>query len=259
MSNSEATPYDSRLVVYTAIFGPEDHLQEPLVQPANVRFVCLTDQSFRSRKWEVIKIPPPVQGDMQRSNRFCKLFPNKFFPEHEYSVYIDGNMLVRGNPEQFIKKYLVDTNIAFFDHQNIPNSQIDCIYDEAELIYELAKKGTRKDDPELVKRQMEFYRKERYPAHNGLISGMTIARRHHAPDVIAAMEAWWNMLNTWSRRDQLSFNYIAWKLGLRVAYMPGDSTDNPYFFRVGHRLPFGRQLRLYLLAIPRRIMKQIRG
>lgn len=252
MNPQQSAPKDSRIVVYTAIFGPEDRLREPRVLSPNIRFVCLTDQPFRSTAWEIKKIAPPVAGDMQRSNRFCKLFPNIFFPEHEYSIYIDGNMLVREDPSLLISEYLADANIAFFSHKNIVVSPIDCIYDEAELIFDLMKKGTRKDDPAIISAQMKFYHDEGYPAHNGLISGMVIVRRHNAPDVVSAMGVWWKMLHDWSRRDQLSFNYVAWKLGLRVAYMSGDSTDNVYFLRMAHRLPFWRQARLYLKAALRR-------
>ncbi|OGZ05819.1 MAG: hypothetical protein A2845_03375 [Candidatus Lloydbacteria bacterium RIFCSPHIGHO2_01_FULL_49_22] len=247
-------PIKKRIVVYTAIFGPVDHLQEPLVIPADCDFVCLTDQSFRSKVWQVRRIASPLPGDFQRSNRFCKLFPHKFFPEYEYSIYVDGNMIIHGDVSVLIKSSLKSANIAFFDHAQIKNSPIDCIYDEAELIYKLALKGRHKDDPVIVRAQMERFHKEGYPEHNGLISGMVVLRRHNEPDVIRAMEAWWGCLTTMSRRDQLSFNYVAWKLGLRVAYLPGDSTDNPYFFRAAHRLSLSRRIRAHALAVKKRLM-----
>jgi hypothetical protein len=45
------------------------------------------------------------------------------------------------------------------------------------------------------------------------------------------MEDWWTEIKYNSKRDQLSFNYCAWKNGLKFNYMDGDSRDNEYFYR----------------------------
>jgi hypothetical protein len=41
--------------------------------------------------------------------------------------------------------------------------------------------------------------------------------RRHTPAVAAFNEAWWAEIQAGSRRDQVSFTYVAWKLGLRYA------------------------------------------
>jgi hypothetical protein len=45
------------------------------------------------------------------------------------------------------------------------------------------------------------------------------------------MEDWWTEIKYGSRRDQLSFNYVAWKNNLKFNYIEGDSRDNKYFKR----------------------------
>ena len=45
------------------------------------------------------------------------------------------------------------------------------------------------------------------------------------------MELWWEELKYNSKRDQLSFNYCAWKYKLKFNYMDGDSRNNEYFLR----------------------------
>ena len=70
-----------------------------------------------------------------------------------------------------------------------------------------------------------------YPANNGLITGMVILRRHNEKDCIETMEDWWTEVKYNSKRDQLSFNYCAWKNDLTFNYMDGDSRDNEYFYR----------------------------
>ena len=45
------------------------------------------------------------------------------------------------------------------------------------------------------------------------------------------MEDWWTEIKYGSKRDQLSFNYVAWKNSLNFNYMDGDSRNNEYFYR----------------------------
>lgn len=227
-----------RIAVYTAIFGAKDRLREPLSRPDNCDFICFTDQPLRSNTWQVRRITPPVPGDMTRSNRQVKFFPNKYLPDYDYSVYIDGNMRLLADLLPLIEAYLHDVNIAFFDHMGNVGDARNSIYAEADFLIRIAGGGKQKDDPLLIQKQVDAYRREGYPEHNGLITAMVIVRRHNSSDVVRAMELWWKELNTWSKRDQVSFNYVAWKTKLSYATIPGDSRKNPYFYRHA-QLPVG--------------------
>ena len=88
-----------------------------------------------------------------------------------------------------------------------------------------------KDDPYLIQKQMTKYSMVGFPKDNGLITGMVILRRHNEKDCIETMEDWWTEIKYGSKRDQLSFNYCAWKNNLKFNYMDGDSRDNEYFNR----------------------------
>ena len=88
-----------------------------------------------------------------------------------------------------------------------------------------------KDNPHVIKKQLDKYATLGYPAQNGLITGMVILRRHNEQDCIDTMEDWWTEIKYGSKRDQLSFNYVAWKNNLKFNYMEGDSRNNEYFTR----------------------------
>ena len=88
-----------------------------------------------------------------------------------------------------------------------------------------------KDNPYLIQKQMTKYHMLGFPKDKGLITGMVILRRHNEKDCIETMEDWWTEIKYGSKRDQLSFNYCAWKNDLKFNYMLGDSRDNDYFFR----------------------------
>ena len=62
------------------------------------------------------------------------------------------------------------------------------------------------DDPARVDAQMKFYRDLGFPAQNGLATNAFILRRHHERGLPKIMEAWFQQVLLWSRRDQLSLN-----------------------------------------------------
>lgn len=223
----------NKIVIYTAIFGGKDNLLEPTVIPPGCDFVCFSDRNLTSKTWQMRVVEPP-HADPMRAAKIYKILPHTFFPEYEYSIWVDANVLVRGDVVQLIERYLTKANIAFFDHDNLKADRCSSVYVEGEFLIMRAEKGKAKDDPELIRAQMNQYKKDGFPDTNGLIVGTEIVRRHTAPDVKKTMEDWWKEIETYSRRDQLSFNYVAWKNNLHFIYMDGDAWNNEYFFRKPH-------------------------
>jgi len=224
-----------RVVIYTAIFGSKDNLLEPEFIPLGCDFVCFTDSNnFKSKVWQIKKMPRQFD-DPVRDAKIFKILPHRFFPDYEYSIWIDGNMKVRGDINKLINKYLSSASVAFYDHAKLPVDSVDCLYREAEILIEMGKKGKYKDDPKIILKQIEKYRNLGYPEKNGLISGMIILRRHNDQQVKKSMEDWWQEIQNHSRRDQLSFNYVAWKNRLDFVYIDGDSRNNDYFIWATHK------------------------
>ncbi len=237
----------NKTVIYTAIFGGKDDLIEPKFIPKGCDFVCFTDRNFQSDVWNIRKIGPKFE-DPVRNARMYKVLPHKFLSEYEISIWIDGNLLVRGDINKLIRRYLNKVNLAIFDHTQhkkrwkklfwIKNTEDcrNCIYNEAEYLVNLEKKGNYKDNSDLIINQMDKYRKEGYPEHNGLVVSMIILRKHNEKEIIKTMEDWWNEIKNHSRRDQLSFNYVTWKNKLNFVYMKGDSRRNKYFLHRKHKI-----------------------
>ncbi|MBU1046183.1 DUF616 domain-containing protein [Patescibacteria group bacterium] len=237
----------NKIVIYTAIFGGKDNLIEPKFIPEGCDFVCFTDQDLVSDIWKIRK-EEPLFKDPVRSAKVYKILPHKFLLDYEISIYVDGNVYIRGDVNELINKYLGKYNLAIYDH----NQQMkrwkklfwikdvkdcrNCIYDEAEFILSLNKKGKFKDNSDLIIKQMEKYRRQGYPKNNGLIAGMVILRKHNEFNIIKVMEDWWKEIKEGSRRDQLSFNYIAWKDNLDFVYMKGNVRSNKYFLHTKHKI-----------------------
>lgn len=231
----------TNIVIYTAIFGGYDVLRKPKVAPKNCDFICFTDAKQEVRGWQMREVKA-LHDDPTRNARMYKILPHRFLGGYEYSVWIDGNMLVKGDVNELIDTYLKDTSVAAYNHQyarhrdrkESPDSR-DCIYQEAETLLGLAKRGRVKDDPKLIKTQVERYRREGYPPKRGMLLSMVLLRRHNDLDVMRTMETWWAELKCGSKRDQLSFNYAVWKEKLNVAYIKDNVRNNKYFLLMPHK------------------------
>lgn len=210
----------NRMVVYTAIYGNYDSLKEPSVSLDECSLVCFTDsKDLESDVFEVRKYPG-ISFDPTRCVRFFKLLPHLFFPDYEYSIWVDASIVIKkGNLRHLVEKYLRDDDIAIFAHP-----ERDCIYEEGAVCINLVK-----DTPQIITDQLDYYRRNGYPKHNGLVESGVILRRHMAPTVIRVDTEWWNEVVKYSKRDQLSFNYIAWKNNLRWATIEGIVRDGEYF------------------------------
>ena len=221
-------------VVYTAIFGNYDKLEDPKVKPDGYDFICFTDCDFKSDVWEVRKVRN-IYKDPTRMARKYKLLPHRYLSEYDISVWADGNENVVGNVDDLVVKYLSDKNMAIYDHMQCWDKR-NCIYKEAQAIFDLGKNDPNnwKDNPEIIVSQMDRYSADDYPVSNGLIVSGVLLRKHNEKDVIKCMNQWWEELKYGSKRDQLSFNYSAWKTALMFNWIDGDIRDDGYFLEVRH-------------------------
>jgi len=234
----------ARNVIYTAIFGGYDELREPAVALPGWDFICFTDGSIsrrpRSSVWQVREVER-VFDDPARDNRKYKMLPHRYLGGYDVSVYIDGNVLVRGDVSELVEKHLSQSHMAVYDHayakhrdrDETPDAK-DCLYQEADSLIAMYQEGRFKEKPGLIKKQIERYRKEGYPEHNGLVITTVLLRRHNESRVADAMEAWWKEYKKESRRDQLSLAYTLWRTGFGITSIPDNVRSNPYFLLMPH-------------------------
>jgi hypothetical protein len=218
----------SKTVIYTSIFGRYDGLI-PQTKLKGVDFVCFTDQDFKSGIWRVVKCTRKFE-DNNRCAKEYKVLPHKFLSAYDRSIWIDGNFVVRKEPSRLFTQLDQSPMIAFRHGK-------DCIYDEYENINSLGKStGTYKDDPAIMKAQIDRYRSEGYPAHFGLAQNNVLVREHNHPLVRQTMDLWWDEIRFGSRRDQLSLFYSIWRTGLSIKILPYDSRNSEWFYMLGkHR------------------------
>jgi len=219
-----------KIAVYTSIFGGYDELHDNQYKMDGVDYLCFTDSDIQSDTWDVIK-SIPIYDDPNRNAKKYKVLPHRYLSEYDYSVWIDGNILVVND----IRDLVTQHNYQVFDHNQTILDPRNCIYQEYDAIIRLGQQngGNFKDNPQLMYTQVQRYANEGYPQNNGLATNPIILRNHNDSDVIKTMEDWWTEIKYNSRRDQLSFNYIAWKNKFNFVYLEGDSRKNDYFIQTG--------------------------
>lgn len=184
-------------VIYTAIFGDYDSLSDPQAVNEDYDYICFTDDyKLRSDIWDIRVIDLPVPNDYPRSNRYIKINPHEFLSEYKYSLYLDGNIILRGVPD--IVKMLEDYSIATQKHPCR-----DCIYEEITECKRLGFGIVSELD-----KQAKDYRDTNFPGHAGLWENWAIFRKHNEPSLIKLAEEWWRHIMEYSWRDQISFPVV---------------------------------------------------
>lgn len=191
----------NKCVVYTAITGGYDDLKDPEYINPNFDYICFTDDpNLKSNIWE-IRLMEYEDDNIIRKARRYKILPHKYLSDYDYSFWIDGGIKIVGDLQEYVNKYLKENSMLVINHISR-----NCIYDESHACIRL-----NKDNEDIINNQMDKYKKLNYPKENGLIESTVLFRKHNDTHVINVMEDWFKELSENSIRDQLSFNYIAWK------------------------------------------------
>lgn len=214
---------NSRVAIYTVLFGNYDFLKDPMYISENCDYYVLTNQEIKSEIWKKIDIKKYENATKGMSNlelaRFYKTHPHILFDKYEYSIFIDANVQIVADLVPMISTL----NSNFISIHRQPGR--DCIYDEAEAIISL-----KKAKKEEVKHQIDSYKNNGFPHHFGLFQTNVLVRRHNDSECIKIMDCWWEEMVKYTKRDQLSFTYTLWSLGYTkesVSLLGNNTALNP--------------------------------
>jgi len=210
-----------KFVLYTANVGNYDDIIQPQIVETNFDYILFSNDVPHESigVWQVRKIPYD-NSDNVRVNRWVKLHPELLLPEYEYSLYHDTNVVVDSSNYYIRIKELIDKGVLI---ASMSHHERKCIYEEAFTIM-----FNRLDSNNKILNEVEHLKRAGYPKNYGLNEANCILRKHNDTTVKQVNEDWWNMLNSYSRRDQMSFNYVAWKNAVKIdlIYPSGQNTRN---------------------------------
>ncbi len=214
----------TRLAVYTVLVGQKESLNDPLQiikdkseTDLEIDYFCFTDNlQWESNTWQLCNFSHPLIP-AEKSSRLPKACPDKYFPDYDYSLYIDNTVVFKRMP------MLADINESIFKGFRHPwrTSPVD----EADIV---VKSGL--DEAETVASQMKYYEKQRSISNmQHLTAGTVLLRKHHESKVKKFGALWWEQILMFSKRDQLSLDLCAQEAGCPVEYFDGDKLNNDLF------------------------------
>lgn len=231
----------SKTVVYSCVTGNYDKVMGAILASTaqaerDTSFVLFTDQ-FQNESisnssnyplpWSIRPLVWEHPICRRRTARWHKINSHVLFPDAENVVWFDGSQRLKpiGMFADLVQPGLSNHDIATFKHP-----ERTCVFQELQ-----ACKKLKKDNNLLMESQIEAYRKDGYPPFNGMVETACLLRRH-SPAVVRFNKLWWEQIQSYSYRDQLSFNYVIWKLKLEYGRIPGCRINSKYcdFVMHGH-------------------------
>ena len=186
----------------------------------------ITDQNFKNltKNWTILKVNGTHEfmkkTEKIKKQRFYKTHPHLIFKNYDLSIYVDATFDIKGKLDDFLLRILSpNLNIYLLEH---PERKT--INNEFKAVVKY-----KKETIHMIKKIRKKFNIEKFPDNNGLAETCLIVRRHNELNCINFMEKWFLEIKNYSHRDQLSFNYIFWRLGNKIVkYIPKNYLSN-YF------------------------------
>ncbi|KAK4391358.1 hypothetical protein Sango_1913600 [Sesamum angolense] len=161
--------------------------------------------------WRLILLEHQPYDEPRRNGKVPKILTHRLFPQARYSIWIDGKMELIVDPLLLLERYLWRDKhtFAIAQHKHHRN-----VYEEAD-----ANKRRKRYARPLIDLHMKIYRYEglqpwdqykRTPSD--VPEGAIIIREHTALNNLFSC-LWFNEVNLFTPRDQLSFGYVVYRLG----------------------------------------------
>jgi hypothetical protein len=215
---------NERVAVYTALFGNIDTIMEPLVVDPNCDYYVITDQNLPDNSiWKKKNVDLSiVDGFSNREkNRYYKMHSYDLFPEYDYCVYLDANINIYGKLSELIQYVDPESGIGIHNMPNRGN-----VYEEI-----FARSLIDPRDGDVLKRQKNDYRQMGFINEEGMFEcNVIITKAGEMSNKI--MNRWWKEYQKYPARDQVSFPFVLWELGIsqdKIGIIGNCVRLNPYF------------------------------
>ncbi|MCI5619091.1 MAG: DUF616 domain-containing protein [Rikenellaceae bacterium] len=200
-----------KLVIYSCVTGSYDKIERPSVQVPWADWVCFSTEELNDELWQFRRISTNSSLGPILQSRQYKLNPHLYFPEYEYSLWIDGNIGLSSEEIFHIIEAKMSEGVLY---SGIHHPERDDVYEESLRIL-----MGRREKASSLRKTVRFLKKEGFPEHWGLMENNVILRKHNDPEIIRFDELWWSMLKRYSHRDQMSQSYCLWKCGITPDYL----------------------------------------
>lgn len=225
------------VVVASAIFGAYDMLQQPVnIGEKAIREVCffmfVDELSYSDLQadgsipqngstfvgiWRIVVIRNAPFTDPRRTGKIPKLLLHRLFPNVRFSIWMDAKLQLTVDPYQVLERFLWRGHFTWAISKHYQRFNV---FEEADR-----NKEAGKYDNASIDAQIEVYRKEgltpyseeKLPIMSDVPEGCLIIREH-SPLTNLFSCLWFNEVDRFTSRDQLSFGYTRDRLLLKVPW-----------------------------------------
>ncbi|KAG8657982.1 hypothetical protein MANES_03G110100v8 [Manihot esculenta] len=223
------------VIVASAIFGNYDIIQQPKniseesrrtvpfymfvdeETEAYMKNSSVLDSSMKVGLWRIIVVHNIPYNDSRRNGKVPKLLLHRILPNVQYSIWIDGKLQLVVDPYQVLERFLWSQNANFAISRHYRRFDV---FEEAE-----ANKAAGKYDNASIDYQIEFYKSEgltpysdaKFPITSDVPEGCVIIREH-VPITNLFGCLWFNEVDRFTSRDQLSFSTVRDKIMKKVKW-----------------------------------------
>lgn len=193
--------------IFTCLFGEYDNLNPAPSYNGWDCFLFTDKEPVESKGWTV-KIYEPWT-DSRKQSRHYKILSHKYISEYDLVCYIDANMILAKEPPSrpiWSKHYSGRTLIQ-----------------EAKQILTL-----KKEDKTIIDRQMIYYTRHRIRQFAPLMQNGFFVREH-SEKMNQLHDAWWEQVNEFSYRDQLSLPFVMSLTDIHVQGIVSHSEASRYY------------------------------
>lgn len=211
-----------KILVYSANFGLYDKVHIPLVkEPFTYLYYSDTLDGQELPVWDTIYLfcgddPKREAGRLKTSSHSQ--------PEHDISVWVDASLRFEKNLSPLVQEFI----LSGADVAMCPHRVRNCTYEEARACIKAGR-----DDPDVIRRHVDRYRKLNFPANKGMLETTFILRKN-TPKVEKFNEFWSYEIERGSKRDQLSVMFAERQTGVKIHRFPYRVNKNPYFTKTKH-------------------------
>ncbi len=219
-----------KLTVYTVLIGAKEQIGDPLANLSadartdlDIDWVCITDNAaLASPTWRM-QVTNDKHLPAEKLSRRPKALPHEYFPEAEFSLYVDNTVTFRRLPQStdlaIASTLGGDYLFRAFRHGSRKNPD-----EEAAAVACLGY-----DEVATVAAQMDFYARQRPLASIAPLTTATIIlRSHQHPTIRRFGQLWWESILAFSKRDQLSFDFARIESGALLDWWPGTTEHNDF-------------------------------
>ena len=209
-----------KIAIYTAIVGNYDSPKLPERLDPHFDYILFTDAPTpETGIWQVRPITY-FEEDSTRAARFVKTHPHFLFDECDIAIWIDASIMIIGDIYPLVEDFVRSGRAL----AAIPHLKRKSVWEEFEACLRLAK-----DDRDSIQRQADHYTSVELESAELIESNMMIFDLKNEC-VPRFLDAWWSEIDRFSRRDQLSLNFVLSQGNLewhRLMQFPRSVRDHP--------------------------------